>query len=231
MARPSRSRQRPTDDDVARAALSVLEREPLTALSFRRVASELGTSHMAVHRHCISFEGMLEICAEHLAARLPDIDPSLRWSAATEQRFAALYETMAAHSGLVALLRGRPWMGPNMMRRFSEPAVNASLAGGLTPRQIMKCHFELFVFTVGCALAQTRMVFASGSAAVEALGADDSPGIVAHRRALLDVEHSDRGMFLHGLRTLIASWDPAEGLSGRKKRHESHRMPRAKERS
>src|SRR5580704_12643233 len=124
MARPARP-QPLTDGDVARAALSVLEREPLTALSFRRVASDLGTSHMAVHRHCINFDGMLGICAEYLAARLPDIDPSLRWPAATEQRFNALYETMAAHSGLVALLRGRPWMGPNMMRRFSELAVKA----------------------------------------------------------------------------------------------------------
>ena len=231
MARPARSRRRLTDGDVARAALSVLEREPLSALSFRRVASALGTSHMAVHRHCINFEGMLEICAEYLAARLPDIAPSLRWPAATEQRFTALYETMAAHSGLVALLQGRPWMGPNMMRRFSEPAVKASVAAGLTPRQIMECHLELFMFTVGCALAQTRIHTASGSAAVEALGADDSPVIVAHRRALMDVEHSDHGMFVHGLRTLIASWAPAEGRSGRKRRRGSRRGPRAKKRS
>jgi AcrR family transcriptional regulator len=231
MARPSRSRQRPTDGDVARAALSVLEREPLTALSFRRVASLLGTSHMAVHRHCVSFEGMLEICAEHLALRLPDVDPSLPWTAATEQRFTALYETMAAHSGLVALLRGRPWMGPNMMRRFSEPAVKSSVAAGLTPPQIMQCHFELFVFTVGCALAQSRMHFASGTAAVEALDADDSPAIVAHRKALMDVEHSDHRMFIHGLRTLIASWDPAEDVGRRKDRHGSRRVPRARKRS
>ena len=185
---------------------------------------------MAVHRHCINFEGMLEICAEYLAARLPDIDPSLRWRAATEQRFNALYETMAAHSGLVALLRGRPWMGPNMMRRFSEPAVKASVAAGLTPRQIMECHRELFVFTVGCALAQTRIVFASGSAAVEALGIDDAPVIVAHRRALMDVEYSDHGVFVHGLRTLIASWDPGGGQSGRRRRRGSRRVPRARER-
>ena len=162
---------------------------------------------------------------------MPDIAPSLQWPKATEQRFTALYETMAAHSGLVALLRGRPWMGPNMMRRFSEPAVKASVAAGLTPRQIMQCHFELFVFTVGCALAQTRMAFASGSAAVEALEAEDSPVIVAHRRALMDVEHSDHGMFVHGIRTLIASWDPAKGPSGRKRRSGSRRVPRAKERS
>jgi hypothetical protein len=95
----------------------------------------------------------------------------------------------------------------------------------------MQCHFELFVFTVGCALAQSRMVFASGSAAVEALTADESPVIVAHRRALMEVAHSDQGMFAHGLRTLIASWDPAEGLSGRRRRHGSRRGARAKKRS
>ena len=209
MVRPAGPRRRLSDDDVARAALSVLRREGLTALSFRRVAPELGTSHMAVHRHCVNFDGMLEICAEYLAARLPEIDPSLPWPTSTELRFTALYETMSAHSGLVALLRGRPWMGPKMMRRFSEPAVAASLAAGLSPRQITECHRELFVFTVGCALTQSVIVDAPGTAAIEALKADEFPVIVEHREALMDDDHSDHAMFVHGLRTLIASWDPA----------------------
>jgi hypothetical protein len=109
---------------------------------------------MAVHRHCVNFDGLLDICAEHLAALLPELDPSLPWGTSTELRFTALYETMAAHAGLVALMRGRPWMGPNITRRFSEPAVAASLAAGLTPRELTECHLELFVFTVGSALTK-----------------------------------------------------------------------------
>ena len=84
----------------------------------------------------------------------------------------ALYEAMSAHAGLVALLRGRPWMCPNMMHRFSEPAVAASFAAGLTPRQITECHRELFVFTVGCALTQNLIVTGPGTAAVQAFEAD-----------------------------------------------------------
>ncbi len=102
-------------------------------------------------------------------------------------------------------------MGPNMTRRFSEPAVVASLAAGLTPDQVTECHRELYVFTVGCALTQSVIVDELGTAAIEALEAADSPVIVEHREALMAADHSDHTLFVHGLRTLIASWDPSIG--------------------
>ena len=50
-----------------------------------------------------------------------------------------------------------------------------------------------------------------GTAAIEALEAADSPVIVEHREALMAADHSDHTLFVHGLRTLIASWDPSIG--------------------
>jgi hypothetical protein len=168
---------------------------------------------MAVHRHCVNFDGLLNICTEHLAARLPDIDPQLPWSTSIELRYTALYETMSAHWELLALLRGRPWVGPKMVSRFAEPSLMSGLAAGLTPRQVMTCHRELYVYTVGCAL--TRGVIVPNETAIasmNSLAAGEFPVIVKHREALLTSPHSDREMFVHGLRTLIASWDPAGGL-------------------
>jgi len=199
-----------SDEAVGEAALAVLARDGITGLSFRRVGTELGTSHMTVHRHCVNFDGLLNICTEYLAARLPEIDPSLRWSTSIELQYTALYETMSAHWELLALLRGRPWIGPNMTSRFSEPALRTGLAAGLTTAQVMSSHRELYVYTVGCAL--THGVISPGQTAIasmESLPAEDFPVIVEHREALLTAPHSDREMFTHGLRTLIASWDPA----------------------
>jgi AcrR family transcriptional regulator len=199
-----------SDDAVGEAALSVLARDGITGLSFRRVGWELGTSHMTVHRHCVNFDGLLNICTEYLAARLPTIDPSLRWSTSIELRYTALYETMSTHWELLALLRGRPWIGPNMTSRFSEPALTTGLAAGLTPGQVMSAHRELYVYTVGCALTHGVIIPNEAAiASIESLPADDFPVIVEHREALLTAPHSDREMFIHGLRTLIASWDPA----------------------
>ena len=97
-----------------------------------------------------------------------------------------------------------------MTSRFSEPALKTGLAAGLTPGQVMSAHRELYVYTVGCAL--THGVIVPGETAIasmESLPAEDFPVIVEHREALLTAPHSDRDMFAHGLRTLIASWDPA----------------------
>jgi AcrR family transcriptional regulator len=188
-------------------ALAVLDLEGPGALSFRRVASELGASHMAVHRRCGNFNGLLELCAEHLAARLPEIDSSLPWAISTELRFTALYEALSSHWGLVALQGGRPWMGPQMMRRFSEPAVAASIAAGFTPTEISESHHELYVFTVGCALTRTGFRHGINSAAISNLDPLDIPRLSEHWEDLTD-DRSDHNLFLHGIRTLIASWDP-----------------------
>ena len=99
-----------SDDAVGEAALSVLARDGITGLSFRRVGAELGTSHMTVHRHCVNFDGLLNICTEYLAARLPTIDPSLRWSTSIELRYTALYETDVDALGAPGIA-ARPAMG------------------------------------------------------------------------------------------------------------------------
>lgn len=220
MVRPGPSARRTgrrtlTDDAVAEAALQVLGKGGPQALSFRRVAALLGTSHMTVHRHCQSFDGLLDLCAEHLAATLPDIDPALPWAEATELRFAALYDVMSAHSALVALQQGRPWLGSEMMRRFSEPALAASLAAGLTLDEMIETHRGLYTFTVGCALTHETYDVRRGRAVLETLDPDQTP-LMAANRERITVEHVPRAVFLRGIRALIAdAGPPGSGSAGR----------------
>ena len=189
------------------AALDVLKREGPDQLSFRRVATLLRVSHTTVHRHCGSWEGLLDLCAEHLAAGLPPVDSRLPWATATEQRFLSLYEILAAHSALVILQRGKPWLGPTMMQRFSEPAFAASLATGMSVRDVIRAHRELYMFTVGCVLTSTTYDTKSGRKAVAALDPTDFPALATNINEFRD-DPPDRETFLHGIRHLIAAWDP-----------------------
>ncbi len=177
------------------------------ALSFRRVAAVLGTSHMTVHRLTHDVDGLLDLCAEHLAATLPEIDPALPWAQATEQRFATLYDVMSAHSSLVALQQGRPWLGPEMMRRFSEPALASSLAAGLTLEEMVRSHRMLYTFTVGCALTHASYDVRRGRAVLAGLDVTQTPSLAAHRDQFV-VEHMPRDDFLRGLRALIGAAAP-----------------------
>ncbi len=178
-----------------------------SALSFRRVAARLGTSHMTVHRLSHDVEGLLDLCAEHLAATLPEVEATLPWAEATEQRFAALYDVMSANSSLVALQQGRPWLGPEMMRRFSEPALSSSLGAGFTLEEMVRTHRMLYTFTVGCALTHTTYDVRSGRAALAALDPEETPVLAAHRDRFA-VARMPRDDFLRGLRALIGTAAP-----------------------
>jgi len=207
MARPGTGL---TDDAVAAAALRVLREDGPQGLSFRRVGVLLCTSHMTVHRHCHSFEGLLDLCADHLAATLPEIDPALPWADATEQRFLSLYDVLSANSALVALQQGRPWLGPEMMRRFSEPALASSLAAGLTLEEMIETHRGLYTFTVGCALTHETYDTERGREAMADLDAGATPLLAANREAIA-VDHIPRQVFLRGVRALISAGRPEGG--------------------
>ncbi len=216
MARPppqTRSSSAPTSPDgaaIAEAALRVLHEGGPGALSFRRVASVLGTSHMTVHRHCRNVDGLLDLCADHLAASLPEVDPALPWAEASEQRFTALYDLMSANSSLVALQRGRPWLGAEMMRRFSEPALATSLAAGLTLDEMVRSHRTFYMFTVGCALTSDTYDVVRGRRALDDLDPLQAP-VLAASRDRIGVEHQPRDDYVRGLRALIAAAAPPGG--------------------
>jgi AcrR family transcriptional regulator len=212
---------------IATAALKILDAGGPGALSFRRVAAALDTSHTTIHRHCGSFEGLLNICAEHLATRIPDIDPALPWARSTELRFIELYKLMRDHSSLIALQQGRPWLGTEMTRRFAEPALAASLAAGLTPTQMGECHLELYMFTLGCALLHLADDTEQGMAALAAVDAQDAPLIADHLEQLEDTRPEPEP-FLHGIRTLIASWDPAMRPNAKESKPSQSHVQRSK---
>jgi AcrR family transcriptional regulator len=197
-----------TDADVATAAIAILDHEGHQELSFRRVAAGLGTSHTTVHRHCGSFEGLLDVCADHLATELPLVDATLPWAQATELRFTALFELLTAHPALLALRGGRPWLGEQMMRRFSEPAMAASLAAGMTAAEMTEAHRELYMFTIGCAVTYSSYDTSTGRQALAVLDPAEFPTIAAHLHELAD-DSPISGSFSRGLHLLIAALDPA----------------------
>jgi AcrR family transcriptional regulator len=197
-----------TDTAIAVAALAVLDRDGYQELSLRKVAAELGTSHTTVHRHCGTFDGLLDLCADHLAAELPLVEPTAPWIAAARTRFTALFESLIAHPGLVVLRRGRPWLGEQMMRRFSEPAMAASLAAGMSAAEMAEAHRELYMFTTGCALTYASYDTRSGRTALAVLDPAEFPTISAHLHELAD-DAPIRRSFELGLDRLLASLDPS----------------------
>jgi hypothetical protein len=167
-----------------------------------------GTSHTTIHRHSGSIDGLLDLCADHLAASLPDIDPTLEWATATELRFTALYELWTAHADLVTLLRGRPWSGPNMLSRFVEPALQSNLAIGMTGAQAIQTFRQMYLFTLGCSSTHAAYDSRQARAIIAALDPDQFPALTAHMDVIagsIAGSIAERDVFLLGLRNLIAA--------------------------
>src|SRR5580698_1571449 len=154
MSRPGnslRSAEFLSPEAIAQAALAILDAEGPDALSFRRLGATLGVTQTTVHRHCGDTEGLLDMCVDYLARSLPEAGPSLPWAAATEMLFVALYEIMTAHPALVVLRRGRPWLGSEVLARLVEPVLEANLAAGMTPREMIVAYRQMYLYTLGCA--------------------------------------------------------------------------------
>jgi AcrR family transcriptional regulator len=203
-------------DVIAEAALGILRSEGLDALSLRRVGEVAGTSHVTVYRRCGSFEGLLDVCADYVAADFPLVPDSLDWATATQKRFEAAYDMWTEHADLILLMRGRAWLGMNMTSRFYEPAMRAIVDAGLTVPEAGALFSLLYQVTIGSVLSTRANHWTPWESreAMEKLGAEQFPTLVRVQR---EVDTSDlRGTFSETLRRLIADFGPPtlEGKTG-----------------
>ena len=133
--RAGRRRREPISREaIVAAAIRLLDREGLAALSMRRLAEELGTGAASLYWHVGSKDGLLDLVFDELIGeeQVPDADPS-RWQEQLKDVARAQRRVSLRHPYLVRISIGRIPMGPNALR-FSERVIAILRAGGLPPR-------------------------------------------------------------------------------------------------
>jgi len=211
MPRQSRSREpdRAAPEDIARTAIALADEQGPEAVTFRTLAQRLGIPVANLQRRVGDQAGLVNLCADHLSAELPDIAPgSMPWAAATEARFTALYRVLTAHPGIVALRGNRPWTGRHIFARLVEPQLADNLAAGMTPPEAVAAYRRMYLLTLGAvsfvdhrdpkaAVAATRLALA-------ALDPGEFPALATHQAAMLHAV-VDHEVFYVALRQLIAA--------------------------
>ncbi|GAA4889158.1 TetR/AcrR family transcriptional regulator [Streptomyces coeruleoprunus] len=218
MIRPSPSADDPARPDrIAEAALRLVDEEGPGALSFRTLAARLGVAHATLQRRCTDVAGLLDLCTDHLAGRLPDIPPGTGWAEATEARFTALYRLLVRHPGLVALRGGRPWLGRQLLARLVEPQLADSLAAGLTPEEAVTAYRRMYLLTLGSATfvdhRDPKAAQTATRTALAALDPEEFPVLTAHVAAVLPAV-VDHEVYYGALRQLIRAAAPGETAGG-----------------
>ncbi|MDX3065142.1 MULTISPECIES: TetR/AcrR family transcriptional regulator C-terminal domain-containing protein [Streptomyces] len=107
---------------ASRAADSTLvDAEGLAALSMLRIATEFGTSTMALHRHASNKGKLIRLMSGAVFGRGPDGRRPTGWRPLLEREARRLWKQYERHPWLARAMAGltRPMASPNAMRYTS----------------------------------------------------------------------------------------------------------------
>lgn len=135
-------------DAVVSAALQVIDRDGIDALTMRRVARELDSSPMAIYRHVRDKDQLLVLMLDRLAATVavPRFDPDPRTR--VQQVCRAMRDGLARYPWVVDVLAQGDLIAPSILWLL-EAIVSGFIACGLTAEQAVEGYRAVWQFTVG----------------------------------------------------------------------------------
>jgi AcrR family transcriptional regulator len=121
-------------DTIVHAALRVLDRDGLDALTMRSVAKELGTGAGSLYWHVANKEELLNLLIDRVSTEvtLPEPDPE-RWQEQLKEVGRDMRAVMRRHRDIARISLGRVPLGPNTVR-FSEWLLAVLRAAGVPDR-------------------------------------------------------------------------------------------------
>jgi AcrR family transcriptional regulator len=153
-------RRQLTRDAIVEAALQLLDREGLDAISMRRVAQALDTGAASLYQHVGNKDELVTLVFDRVTGEVPlpeEADPA-RWQEQLRDALTNVWRAMIAHRGIAAVAIGSIPSGPNALA-FTERLTGIVLAGGLSKQQCSWAVDNLFKFVTADAYEQS--LFAS----------------------------------------------------------------------
>jgi AcrR family transcriptional regulator len=154
--RQARRRREPISREaIVTAAVKLLDREGLAALSMRRLGDELGAGAASLYWHVGSKDGLLDLVLDEIIGegKVPDPDPP-RWREQLKEVAREHRRVTLRHPYAVRVSIGRIPMGPNALR-YSERVLAILRAGGLPPHLAVQSYLLLMSTVNGFTVDET----------------------------------------------------------------------------
>jgi AcrR family transcriptional regulator len=211
--RRDRARAPLSREAIVVAAVRILDREGLDAVTIRRLGEELGSGSATLYWHITGKDELFELVYDRIMGEveLPEPDPS-RWQEQLKELGREAFRVMRAHNDAVRLSIGRVPVGPNMLR-IIEWSLGLMRAGGV-PDHVAAYFGDLFGRYLDASVLEETMSALPGDPAssVEArigmlhdyfagLPADQFPNIIAMSGAMVRGDADER--FELGLEILM----------------------------
>jgi AcrR family transcriptional regulator len=144
----TQTRSRLTPEQVASAALELLDRHGLEALSMRRLADHLGVGTMTLYGYFRSKDELLDAVVDAAVAEREPIAFEGSWQEQIRRLMQGSRRSLARHPGLVKVRAERPVLQPEALR-FAESGMRILRGAGFDATDAARAFRLLFTFVFG----------------------------------------------------------------------------------
>jgi len=213
----SKPRVRLTRDRVIEAALAVMDRDGLDAVTMRRVGRDLGVEAMSLYNHVRDKEDLLDGIREYVLSQFLDPGTEGPWEERARRAARSWRQVLREHPSMVALISESK--GPNITPgsiRPAEVALRLLRELGLSDEDAVKAFCAVGGYIVGFVLFEIGMMHTTDTGSptagqlAAAIPADECPCFVSSLPYLVQGDADERFEFgldllIEGLRTMAAS--------------------------
>lgn len=156
-----------TREQVAEAALALLDTVGLEGLTMRRLAQALNIQAPSLYWHFKNKEALIDHLADRLLDRVCiDIDPAAPWRAQMEQIARQLRQGLLSRRDGGRLYAGTYIVTPNILR-VNDGVMGALLSAGFSGKVAAWANSSLFFYVIGFTIEEQGLVDATGALVVD----------------------------------------------------------------
>ncbi len=196
-----------TRERIIEAALGLLDRDGLDALSMRRLGQELGVGTMTLYGYFRSKDELLDAVVDAGARRMAPVQAAGSWRTKLRELLLSLRRSLAEHPGVVELRFRRPIVGPGALE-VTEAAMQALRDAGFGSRDAARIYRILFIYTFGFSAFgpgnRSAVESDDTATAIAALPVDRYPALSEAAEQAADAM-ADPALFEFGLDLLLDS--------------------------
>jgi AcrR family transcriptional regulator len=197
-------------EQIVEAALALLDREGLTALTMRRLGRELGVEGMAIYSHFRNKAELLFALVKRFIDEIhPEYEPGADWQMRLRAAMRSFRRVGLAHPSVFSLLTTRPWDGV-ALRRLDED-LSWLHEAGFSPEASAYALSTLLSFVTGFVTREIRSTLRQPFAVAESDASFISeqvrasyPYLAAARRYMYGPDASHETAFETGLDVIFA---------------------------
>ena len=190
-------------DEIVEAALALVARDGLEALTMRRLADELGRAVMTLYTYVATKNDLLEKMAERTLGSLGDPPPKGDWRRRVTGLMTELHDRLLARPAIasITLVRERQLTA---LDPFREAVLDALHDAGLNDRETVDAFTALTAYVLGYVTiqrARSGIRVETEKRRLAALSRDRFPRLVASAESY--AAHVSAGAFDLGLHSML----------------------------